>query len=172
MKPDTLPSCLCACLLMALNAQALAQDASSLRQCRALADMAARLACYDAIPLPSVPAVSAVPATPAPAARPAMPLAVPVTPAAPAPAPETQFGLPAPADRVLELVTRYDGLFEGWRPDERIRLANGQVWRVVDGSSGVYNLNNPKVTIRRGALGRFVLDIEGANKTPTVRRVE
>ncbi len=155
-------------LTLSLATAAQAQDPAALRQCRALADTAARLACYDAIPLPAVPVVPAA----APVARPATPVAAPVALTAPAPVPEAQFGLPTPADRVQEIVTRYDGLFEGWRPDERIRLANGQVWQVVDGSSGVYNLKSPKVTIRRGALGRFVLDIEGANKTPTVRRTE
>ena len=44
--------------------------------------------------------------------------------------------------------------------------------QVVDGSSAVYALKNPKVTIKRGALGRFVLDIDGAAKMPGVRRVE
>jgi hypothetical protein len=123
-----------------------------LRQCRALAEAPARLACYDAIPLASAPVPTAPPVPPVP--------------------PEAQFGLPTPADQILAVETRYEGLFEGWRPNDRIRLANGQIWQVVDGSNGVYDLKNPKVTVRRGALGRYFLDIEGASKTPTVRRVE
>ena len=141
-------------LLLALPT-AWAADAG-LRQCRAIANPVARLACYDALALPPAPAASSAAPPPAPA-----PAAL-----------ESQFGLAAPVERVQEVVTRYEGLFEGWRPNERIRLANGQVWQVVDGSSGVYDLKNPKVTIKRGALGRFMLDVEGAGKMPSVRRVE
>lgn len=154
---------------------------SALRQCRAIADAQARLACYDGIPLAAAsappspqPKPAAASATSAPLAG-AVPVAVPAAPPAapPAAAPlAAQFGLPSPAEAILAVETRFEGLFEGWRPGERIRLANGQVWQVVDGSSGVYDLKNPKVTIRRGALGRYFLDIEGAAKTPTVRRVE
>ena len=165
-------------LLLASTA-ALAND-TALRQCRAITNAVARLACYDALSLPPLPQPAP---PPAPAAAPvAAPAAVPVaaqvaTPvAAPAAAPdatlEAQFGLPAPSERVPQLVTRFEGDFEGWRPNDRIRLANGQVWQVVDGTSAVYALKNPKVTIKRGALGRFVLDIDGAAKMPGVRRVE
>lgn len=137
-------------------------DDAGLRQCRAIGNPVARLACYDALALPPAPV---------PAAPPSAPAAAP--PSAPSPAAlESQFGLASPVERVQEVVTRYEGQFEGWRPNERIRLANGQVWQVVDGSSGVYDLKNPKVTVKRGALGRFILDVEGAGKMPGVRRVE
>jgi hypothetical protein len=163
------------CLTLLLwPALASAQDAA-LRQCRALTDTSARLTCYDAIALPvpvPVPMPAPVPAAvpmPAPAAAPGP---VPAPAAMPAATLEAQFGLPSAVDRVERIVTRFEGRFEGWRAKERIRLANGQVWQVVDDSQGVYDLQNPTVTIRRGALGRFVLDIQGAGKTPTVRRVE
>jgi hypothetical protein len=44
-------------------------------------------------------------------------------------------------------------MFEGWRPNERIRLANGQVWQIADDSSSLLQRRDPKVTVRRGALG-------------------
>ena len=167
---------LTACLALLLGSTAALANDAALRQCRALTNAAARLACYDAVPLPPLPppapaaAPVAVPAA-APAAVPAAaPVAAPV--ADPATTLEAQFGLPAPSERVPQLVTRFEGEFDGWRPNDRIRLANGQVWQVVDGSSAVYALKNPKVTIKRGALGRFVLDIDGAAKMPGVRRVE
>ena len=34
------------------------------------------------------------------------------------------------------------------------------------------HLKDPKVRVRRGALGTFVLEIEGTNNAPKVRRVE
>ncbi len=142
-------------------------DDSALRQCRALVDNFARLACYDLLPLKPLPAASAP--TPAAAA------ATPEAPAAPAPGPgatEASFGLERSSAQANQIVSRIEGRFEGWSPRERIRLANGQVWQVVDDSSGVYNLREPKVTIKRGALSGFVMDIEGANRTPRVRRVE
>lgn len=163
---------LTACLALLLASTAALANDTALRQCRAITNAVARLACYDALSLPPLP-------PPAPTAAPvvvpaAAPVAAPV--AAPAAAPdatlEAQFGLPAPSERVPQLVTRFEGDFEGWRPNDRIRLANGQVWQVVDGTSAVYALKNPKVTIKRGALGRFVLDIDGAAKMPGVRRVE
>jgi hypothetical protein len=137
--------------LLTLPAAVRAEDVA-LRQCRNIGHPVARLACYDALSLPPAPAASASSTA--------------------AGALEGQFGLPAPSERVQELVTRFEGSFEGWRANERIRLANGQVWQVIDGSTGVYELKSPQVTIRRGALGRFVLDIEGAAKRPGVRRVE
>jgi hypothetical protein len=141
---------------------ALADD-SALRQCRALVDNFARLACYDLLPLKPLAAASA----PAPAA-PAAPVAA-TTPPRPA---DAGFGLERPSEQSSQIVSRIEGRFEGWGPRERIRLANGQVWQVVDDSSAVYNLRDPKVTIKRGALSGYVMDIDGANRTPRVKRVE
>lgn len=83
------------------------------------------------------------------------------------------IGLPTPEARgdVPSVVTTIAGEFLGWVPNGQITLANGQVWRVIDGSRGVYKLNNPKVEIKRGALGSFNLDIEGTFQSPKVRRV-
>lgn len=83
------------------------------------------------------------------------------------------IGLPTPESRgeALSVTTSIPGEFLGWGPNGQITLANGQVWRVIDGSRGVYKLNNPKVEIKRGALGSFNLDIEGTFQSPKVRRV-
>jgi len=43
---------------------------------------------------------------------------------------------------------------------------------VTDGTSRFANVDRPKVTVKRGALGSFFLDIEGVNPAPRVRRVE
>jgi hypothetical protein len=83
------------------------------------------------------------------------------------------IGLPTPEARgdTPSVTTTIKGEFLGWVPNGQITLANGQVWRVIDGSRGVYRLNNPKVEIKRGALGSFNLDIEGTFQSPKVRRV-
>ena len=64
------------------------------------------------------------------------------------------------------------GHFEGWGPSARIKLANGQVWQVVDGTSAFFNRDNPKVVVRRGMMGGFFLEIENSNRSPRVRRVQ
>lgn len=131
-------------LLLVSSAAAAADDA--LLRCRAVPDSAARLACYDALP-----ATAAAP---------------------PAAAPE-RFGLPrVNTEAKLDVIeSRIPGRFHGWGPNSQIELANGQVWQVTDDSRGVYDLNNPKVSIRRGVLGAFYLEIEGQNRSPKVRRL-
>jgi hypothetical protein len=140
---------------------ALAQSGGGLAACRALADAAQRLACYDALPLPSL---SAAPASPAVATAP--------IPAASSPAGQFGFEQRALASAPESIDTRIDGQFGGWGPKDRLRLANGQVWQVVDGSSASLNLQSPKVRVRRGVFGAFYLDIEGTGRTPRVKRLE
>ena len=156
-------------LLVLASAPVLADDAALLR-CRAVADASARLACYDALP-------RAGGETKAPARAPAPPLAPAARPAEPRPAQgqaPAEFGLEQrqnPA-QVPTIESHIPGAFEGWQPNSTIKLANGQVWQISDGSTRRIYRNNPKVTIRRGALGSFFLDVEGDNSAPRVRRLQ
>lgn len=132
-------------LLLFSSAAAAAAADDALLRCRAIADPAPRLACYDALPAAAAPA--------------------------PAASPE-RFGLPRSTETKLDVIeTRIRGRFEGWGPNSTIELANGQVWQISDGSRGAYDLDNPKVSIRRGMLGAFYLEIEGQNRSPKVRRL-
>ena len=148
--------------LAMLGSAALAQDGrSALQQCRTLADGAARLACYDAIPLGDARPTAAAPAAaPAPA-----PVVAPVA---------ADFGMTrkAAAPEADQIDSEIPGLFEGWESHSTIRLANGQVWQIDDGSTGVYAVQSPKVTIRRGLFGSFTLEIEGIKRAPKVKRVQ
>jgi hypothetical protein len=152
-------------LLIATNV-AMADDAGLLR-CRAIKDSTARLACYDALVVPSAAekaaAAQAVPQSQGAARAPAQ--------VSPAQTPE-QFGLEhKSAQSVLAAIeSTIPGRFEGWGPNTLIRLANGQVWQVADDSTGMNFVENPKVRIRRGALGAFYLEIEGTNRSPRVTR--
>jgi hypothetical protein len=141
-------------LLMCVSGAALADDAAVLA-CRALPDAASRLACYDAMPV----GPSGLPATAAGSAA------------------VSEFGretikkkadaLPAAIDSTVP------GDFDGWGPNARIRLANGQVWRVVDDSSAVLPRRaGTKVRIERNAFGTLFLTVEGTNQSAKVRRVE
>jgi hypothetical protein len=147
-------------LLVSAGALPLAlADNAALQRCRDLRDAAARLACYDAIPLSasSSTAPSALPAT--------------------APQPAAAFGLesrPAPsaAPQPLTFIeSAIDGPFDGWLPRGQLKLANGQAWEVTDGSQAAYRLQSPKVKITRGVSGSFFMTIDGVAQTPRVRRV-
>lgn len=145
-------------LLAFVPGAALADDAAVL-QCRALPDAASRLACYDAMPVglrqPAVPA-----------------------PSAPAPAPAiTGFGSETVKKNVDGLPKSMEstvvGEFDGWGPNTRIKLANGQVWRVIDDSSAVLpRRSNTKVKIERNLFGTLFLTAEGSNSSAKVRRVD
>lgn len=144
-------------------------DTAGLQRCRAISDAAQRLACYDALPIST-----AAPAAPAAAAAAA-------SPARTAPAPATtasktdEFGLEdkrAAASQLSTIESTISGRFEGWGPNSRITLANGQVWRVSDDSSAILYLDNPKVVVRRGLLGAFYLELDGTNRSPKVKRVK
>lgn len=153
----------------AAMADATAMADHAILKCRTLPDTSARLACYDAITVGATPAAVA-----APAAAPGAALA-----AAPAPAArskEADFGIETQKRREQEpqsVASTVVGDFEGWGPNSRIRLANGQVWRIVDGSEAVLpRMRDAKVRIERNLLGTLFLKVEGANSSAKVRRVE
>ena len=170
-----------ASLALALLASSLAHaiDDSAFARCRGIADTANRLACYDALPMNVTPAATQAPPIAAPKAAPAKPSSQPHTASPPA-APQQQaaaqsFGMENRAPEV-ELPTTMQstipGHFEGWGPKARIKLANGQVWQIADDSQAYFNLDNPKVVIRRGMMGGFFLEVENSNRSPRVRRVQ
>lgn len=143
--------------LLCASGAARADDGAMLK-CRAIADIPARVACYDAIPLD---------------ARPGTPR---VIVAAPARTAEQSFGIEQvkkPEPKVNSIESTIPGSFSGWGPGSQIRLANGQVWRVVDNSSAdLMPVNDPKVKIVRNVIGTMFLEIEGTNNSPKVRRVQ
>ena len=142
--------------LLLLSGAALADDASILK-CRTLADTGARLACYDAIQVGARPQVA-------------------TAAAAPARSKEENFGIEEKKRREAEptsISSTIAGDFQGWGPSSQIRLANGQVWRIIDGSDAVLPLmRNPKVTIERNMFGTLFLKVEGTNSSAKVRRVQ
>jgi hypothetical protein len=155
---------------------------ADLRRCRGIADAALRLACYDALPLappaptPAVGPVGAAPAPGAPAvaatAAPAAPAARAAPVAAPAAA-EAAFGLRRSSEDLQEIRSYIPGRFDGWSRNTRIRLANGQLWLVIDDGRASYdNLQDVKVRIHRAMLGSFLMEFEGLSGTPRVRRIE
>ena len=123
-------------------------DEAGMLRCRQVADPAARLACYDALTSP---------------ARAAEQFGREVRTAPPA---------------VESIQSHIPGVFQGWQPQSLIRLANGQVWQVTDGSTGGYRLVDPKVKLERGALGSYFssskvrIDRSGSNASNSPLRVD
>lgn len=135
-------------------------------------DTASRLACYDALAdaLKDPPSAGPTAAGTAPTTAATSTIAT----SADNRSRELAFGLAAAArTEVLESIQSAVGpSFDGWGPNRRIRLVNGQVWQVIDGSSVALSEGARKVTVKRGALSSFYLDIEGLQTSPRVRRVE
>ena len=140
---------------------ALAQD-SGLARCRAIADNAARLACYDALPLPGPETRAATPQAPGGQIAPIV-------------IPADQFGF---EEKIIEkqgvpkIESRVAGKFEGWSPNTIIHLANGQAWQVTDVTSRFYDLDSPEVEITRGMFSAFYFNVKGDNRTVRVKRVQ
>lgn len=147
-------------LWLAATLPAQADDAPWLR-CAELGEASARLACYDAL------AASRRARAPVAAAGPATTAA----PAAPASTEAARFGT-AERSEPEALQSQILGTFEGWSPRTVFTLANGQRWAVADGSSAVLWLQDPKVTVRRAALGGYRIEFLGSNQTARVRRVD
>ena len=121
-------------------------DDSAILACRKLADGAARLACYDAIPAEARPVSASV----------------------------QSFGLEQnkPEEPARAIESTIVGNVAGWGPATLFTLANGQVWKVVDGSSAdLAPVSNPPVRIVRNLFGTLFLELEGTNASPKVRRV-
>jgi hypothetical protein len=146
--------------LLTASSTALADDAALLK-CRTLSDTATRVACYDAIPVGVAgPAVAAAAAAAA----------------APTRTPEQNFGLEAVKQREAQpasIRSTVVGDFDGWGPGSQIRLANGQVWRIIDGSDAVLpRTKDAAVTIERNVFGTLFLKVDGGNSSAKVRRVK
>ncbi len=153
MKLPTITLLAIACCAAAPPARA---DDAGLSRCRAVADSAVRLACYDALPVGAAPVSAGVPPKPVSNAR----------------APDA-FGLPeTPGSEVTFIDSQINGRFAGWEANQQIELANGQIWRIADGSRAYADLSHPKVRIERGAFSAFYMVVAGLNQAPRVRRVK
>ena len=110
----------------------------------------------------------------------AVPAAAPASKAAPVAAAvtaEQNFGIEQVKKKVDEAPKSIEsaivGNFDGWGPNSMIKLANGQVWRIIDGSEAVLTpAQNPKVRIEKNMFGTLFLHVEGSNNSAKVRRVQ
>jgi hypothetical protein len=135
--------------LLLVSGPVLADDASFLR-CRDVSDPAKRLECYDSVKVTPRAAVVETRQSQ-----------------------EKSFGLAIrPEDRIEAIESHIPGSFDGWEAGDRIKLANGQVWQVIDDSTGVVYGKDLKVKVARGAIGAMYMEIAGSRKMPKVRRIQ
>lgn len=140
--------------------------ADELQRCAPIPEATARLACFDAL------AARLRAAPPAAVAAPVA--AAPAVPTAPSMAQRVDaFGVQpvAPKDELQAVESQIEGLVDGWEAGTVFTLANGQRWMISDGSRAAMNLRNPKVVIRRGALGSFRIEFEGSKQSARVKRL-
>lgn len=137
---------------------------TDLQSCASIADSQKRLACFDSL---------AAVANPAPStwgSPPPRPPGAPASAPTKATKPADSFGL-SPKPATTEIRSRVNGLLDSWDADTVFQLANGQHWRVADGTSAFINLQDPEVVIKASALGGFRMEIAGSNRVVRVRRI-
>jgi hypothetical protein len=145
--------------LTLVSGAAFAGDAELLR-CLNAGDKEARLVCYDAL---------------ATAVRDAQPAAAAVASAEAKFQATQNFGRSAQqrASTALDVMeSEITGNFGGWSQGERVRLANGQVWQILEKGTSFQVLNNPKVKIRPGMMGSYFMEIDGVSFQIKVRRAQ
>jgi hypothetical protein len=149
--------------------------ASAMQRCAIIADVTRRVACYDALAdLQAAPSVAAPLPTPAPIPTAAPPPAA-SPPAASPPAaspPKDAFGLTtvqrAAPEQVQSIDARVVGFGRSSNDRPTVQLDNGQLWE-LDAADPLLAAAEP-VTIRRGALGSFLMTTP-AHHTHRVRRL-
>jgi hypothetical protein len=161
-----------------------APSAAALARCAAIAEPGARLACYDALSgvksdSKTAAASPAAVAAPTPAAGASAPAPAPAPAAASSFASDPQnFGLTeaqrAPASlqagpKSIEAhVTKMNETRQG---SASAVLDNGQIWVFVDGEQEADVRPQDLITIKRGALGSFVL-VTRSHHSYHVRRIQ
>ncbi len=130
--------------LLLASGTAFADEAAFFR-CRDISADSQRLACYDAVKKPTAEQKREVA--------------------------EKAFGI-AVKPEIDTIQSVIPGQFDGWEAEQRIKLANGQVWQVVDDSNAFMAGRDLKATVARGAMGAMYMEIEGSRKSPRVKRVK
>lgn len=171
------------CILFGITAWAnVGFAASTPEDCAAITNDDKRLACYDQF-LKS----KAAPEKPEPAAQPEKP-AKPASPELPeqAQTPEPKPAVAAKKEKVEEfgqerikkeetldkITATALGDFAEWEKGLKIQLDNDQVWEITDLRPGYYKITNPTVTIEKGFMGSYKMNVKGRNKSYRVIRVE
>ena len=82
------------------------------------------------------------------------------------------FGQTKIEQETQSIQSRLIGKFTGWEKGMKIKLENGQVWRVTSRATGYKKMTNPMVTISRGMFSSFNAKVEGLNAKVKVKRIK
>lgn len=85
---------------------------------------------------------------------------------------ESSFGKTENLSEPEEINSRILGVFNGWSGETTFELQNGQIWKKSGNGFLSANVNNPKINIKKGALGSFTLSVEGFNSSIKVKRIK
>ena len=75
-------------------------------------------------------------------------------------------------DDANEVNSRIVGEFSGWTGETQFQLENGQIWKHSGNGFLKVSMNNPKVNIKAGMFGGYILSVEGYNSRVKVKRVK
>jgi hypothetical protein len=180
-------------LLAGLAALPAHAQESDLARCLTIADMAERVRCYDTLARAEqdqaqgedTPAAAQADVPPAPAAPPAAPASRPAAPAAPttpaAANPRDDFGLSA-AEREVRRPTEQRQLDSIRTTISSARTVGAGYWQFATEEGSVWRMTEVRrsfrppdpgdqVTIRRGTLGSYYIDVDNQPALP-IRRVD
>ena len=156
-------------------------DDRELVRCAQIAGAETRLRCFEALATraqANLEAATTVAVSPVGNESSTEPQRSPAKPVQTAAAPadrEDRFGLAAQrieTDESKALRSRHVGEFRGWSGDTLFRLENGQLWQQASPGRFFKVVQQPVITIERGALGSYWLSVEGANSRVRVKRIE
>ncbi|MDE1899548.1 MAG: hypothetical protein KGI40_12025 [Xanthomonadaceae bacterium] len=87
--------------------------------------------------------------------------------------PANMYGYRTPVAQARTVVeSTLTGPFGGWDSHSTFNLANGQVWRTSDGSSGsCEQITDPKVTIKPMMMDSWLMYVQGCGDSLRVERV-
>ncbi|PKM10361.1 MAG: hypothetical protein CVV15_06655 [Gammaproteobacteria bacterium HGW-Gammaproteobacteria-5] len=73
-----------------------------------------------------------------------------------------------------DITSRIPGEFRGWTDKQRFTLENGQVWQINDSTASLagVKLQDPVVTLRRGAISGWFMKVQGYNASAKVKRIK
>ena len=75
-------------------------------------------------------------------------------------------------DETNQITSRILGEFKGWSGYTKFQLENGQIWQQSSEGLLIVRMNNPTVIIKKSFFGTYNLNVEGANSTIKVRRIQ
>ena len=157
---------------LALLSSPASAESPAAEDCGLLADDQERLACYDA----AFPADSADEA-PAPRSDVAHDALIQAEEdSTMETSDDADFGAEQVEQRIDRLEARLVGDFNGWSGNTRFRLDNGQVWQQTKNYIRDYEprepIPQPRVTISRGLMGSYNLQVEGVKRIVQVKRIK